>query len=45
MSGFIKQMFIVLMLLGFGGSLAAKYISINNWTLKVRPTLIDLNPD
>ena len=45
MSGFIKQTFIilVLVLLGFDGSLAIKCISKNNHWWMVAPTLIDLN--
>ena len=47
MLGFIKQMLIVLvlMLLSFGGSLATKYLSMNNQLSMHRLTLIDLNPD
>ena len=47
MIGFIKQMLIVLvlMLLGFGGSLATRYLSMNNQLSMHRLTLIDLNPD
>ena len=43
--GFIKQIFIVLVLLvlGFGGLLTAKCISKNNQPYTVRMTLIDLN--
>ena len=45
MPGFIKQMviFLVLVLLGFGGSLATKSLSINNEPCMVRPMLIYLN--
>ena len=47
MSGFMKQMFIilVLLLLGFCGSLAIKCMSINNQPCMVRPILSNLNPD
>ena len=47
MSGFIKQTFIVLVLvlLGSGGSLTAKCIPINNQLCIVRPTFIDFSPD
>ena len=47
MTGFIKLMFIVLLLvlLCFSGSLAIKYISMNDQACLVRPTLIDLNLD
>ena len=43
----IKQTSIVLSLvvLGFGRSLATQYVSLNNKSCMVRPTLIDLNPD
>ena len=45
MPGFIKQMVIilVLVLLGFGGSLATKSLSMNNEPCMVRPMLIYLN--
>ena len=39
----IKQMFITL--LSFSGSLATKYVSLNNEPCMIRYTLIDLNPD
>ena len=47
MLGFTKQTFIVLvlMLLGFVGSLVTEYASINNQPCMVRPILTDLNPD
>ena len=49
MPGFIKQMYVVqvlvLVLLGFDGSLVAKYISMNNQPCMARPTLIDMNSD
>ena len=47
MPGFIKQMFIVLvlLLLCFGGSLAIKCVSMNNKPCMPRPMLIHLNPD
>ena len=47
MPGFIKQMFIllVLVLFGFGGSLSTKCVFMNIQPCIVRPTLIDLNPD
>ena len=38
----IKQVFIVL--LGFGGSLTTKCVSLSNKLSMARPTLIDLNP-
>ena len=36
----IKQVFVVL--LSFSGSLAGKYVSLNNKPCMIRPTLIDL---
>ena len=47
MPRFINQMFIVLvlLLLGFGGLLTEKCVSINNQPCIVRPTLTDLNRD
>lgn len=47
MSGFLKQMLIilVLMMLGFGGLLTAKCVSLDNQTCAVTSTDIDLNPD
>ena len=47
MTGFIKQTFIVLVvvLLGVSGSLATKCVSMNNQSCMVRPTLIYVNPD
>ena len=46
MPGFIKQTFIFLVLiLGFGGLLALKCISVNNQERIPRPTLIDLKFD
>ena len=47
MYGFIKRTFIVMVvvLLGFGGSLATKCTSMNNQSCMVRITLTDLNPD
>ena len=47
MLGFIRQKFFVMMLLllGFGVSLAIKCISMNNQPCLVRPTHIDLNPE
>ena len=36
---------LVLMLVGFGGSLTIKCVSMNNQACLVRPTLIDLNLD
>ena len=47
MPGFIKQTFIVLVLvlLGFGGSLTTKCVSINNQPCMVRPKFVDLSPD
>ena len=44
---FIKQTFIVLVLglLGFGGSLATKCVSMNNQSCMKRPMLIDLYSD
>ena len=47
MPGFIKQtsIVLVLMLLGFGRSLAIKCVSMNSQSCMVRPTLIDMNPD
>ena len=43
MFGFIKQTSFVLlvMLLGFGGSLSAKCVSMNNQPSMVKPTFID----
>ena len=38
----IKQVLIVL--LSFSGSLATKYVSLNDGPYTFRPTLIDLNP-
>ena len=38
----IKQVLIAL--LSFIGSLATKYVSLNNEPCIIRPTLIDLNP-
>ena len=45
MPGFIKQTFIVLVLvlLGITGSLNTKYVSMNNHPCMVRPTLVDLD--
>ena len=40
---FIKQMLVGL--LSFGGSLATKYVSLNNQPCVTKPTLVDLNPD
>ena len=47
MSRFIKQTFIVLLLvlLGFDGLLATKYIYTNNQSCMIKTTLFDLNPD
>ena len=47
MHGFIKRTFIVMVvvLLGFGGSLATKCTSMNNQSCMVRIALTDLNPD
>ena len=47
MLGFLDgtHLFQVLVLLGFGGSSTAKYVTMNNQPCIVRPTLIDLNPD
>ena len=47
MPGFIRQTFtaLVLVLLSFKGSLAAKCISMNNQSHMMRPMLSDLNPD
>ena len=47
MSGFIEQMFIVLVLVlfCFGGSLVIKCVPLNNQPCMIRLTLIDLNPD
>ena len=47
MPGFIRQTFtaLVLVLLGFKGSLATKCISTNNQSYMIRPMLSDLNPD
>lgn len=47
MSGFLKQALIilVLMLLGFGGLLTTKCVSLDNQTRTVTSTDIDLNPD
>lgn len=43
---FIRQKLIVLVLvlLGFGGSLPAKSLPMNNQTSMVKTTLIDVNP-
>ena len=41
----IKQMFIVLLLLCFGGSLAIKCVFLYNQSCFIRPLLIDLNLD
>ena len=44
MSGFINQMFSVLLLmLYFAGSLAIQFVSKNNQQCMIRPTLVDLN--
>ena len=45
MSGFIKQscIILVMVLLGIGGSLAIKCVSMNNQLCMVRPTRIDMN--
>ena len=47
LSGFLKQALIilVLMLLGFGGLLTTKCLSLDNQTRTVTSTDIDLNPD
>ena len=47
MPGFIRQTFtaLVLVLLGFKGSLATKCISTNNQSYMIIPMLSDLNPD
>ena len=42
---FIKQIVLVLVLLGFGGSLTTECVSMNNQPCMVRPTLVDLNLD
>ena len=44
-ASFIKQIVLVLVLLGFGGSLSTECISMNNQPCMVRPTLLDLNLD
>ena len=38
---FIKKMFITL--LSFGGSVATKYVSLNNQRCQIRPTLTNVN--
>ena len=43
MFGFTKETFIAL--LNFGGSFAAKCVSLNNQPYISQPTPIDLNPD
>ena len=47
MAEFMKQtvIILVLLLLGFGVSLANTCLSLNNEPCVVRSTLIDLNPD
>ena len=47
MPGFIKQIFIVLVLilLCSGGSIGIECVSMNNQPCMVRPMLIDVNPD
>ena len=47
MPRFIKQRFIVLVfvLLGFGGSLTTKCVSINNQPCMVRPKSVGFSPD
>ena len=47
MPRFIKQTFIVLVLvlLGFDGSLVTKYLYTNNQSCMIKPTLFELSPD
>ena len=42
MFGLVKQVFIAV--LSFNGSLATKFMALNNEQCMIKPTLIDLNP-